>query len=304
MADYCDKRINTREKLSLLYHFLRCHYGSSIRDRLEIKRSEWNRLITGRPIDIDVLDNHLSQLGINRITLQYKHFDPNLVVDYLEGRRTFLPNFYKQGAFSSKKIGTSLLHIIEKHYGEKIKQHLLQSLQVGVDFFETNTTQNKVSTLLYSHIYEYLRSQGGLSEKDLYWIGQKTTKTNLNPHWSDRYRGSSLTQAYADYLEQISLHVEQSYQYELYRINQKEVIFRKRPSPLMQEILHSSVYGNHESCVYSLGFTSSVGYYTNGLFPVAKKTRCLYQGDRFSEFHVDLTQFSQPSYFAITACPQ
>jgi hypothetical protein len=304
MAHHCDPRINPRQRLANLYQYLRCHYGPSIRDRLEIKKSQWTRLLTSQPIDVDVLDYHLSQLGINQLTLQRQHFEPALVVNFLEGQKNYLPSYYRIGAFSSKRIGISLFSIIENNYGKKTKDHILKSLQIGESFFDNTSSHNNVSTLLYSHIYEFLRSQIGVSEKDLYWIGQKTTMTDLNPHWKERYCGYTHAQAYADYLEQISLHVEQSYQYELYCLNKKEVIFRKRPSPLMQELLHSKIYGNHESCVYSLGFTSSVGYYANGLFPLAKKTRCLYQGDSFSEFVVDLTEFSPPSYFPISSYPQ
>lgn len=305
MAYYCNQRLNPRERLANLYQFLRCHYGSSIREKLEIKKSQWSRLLLAKPIEVDALDSYLSQLGINQLTLQQQYFEPSLVVDYLEGQKNYIPDFYKVGAFSSKRIGVSLLEIIKKSYGEKTKQHLLKSLQIGEDFFNTTTSsQNKVSTLLYSHMYEFLRTQIGVSEKDLYWIGQKTTMTDLNPHWKERYNGLTHTQAYTDYLEEISLYVEQSYQYELYRLNKKEVIFRKRPNPLMQELLHSRIYGNHESCVYSLGFTSTVGFYANGLFPLTKKTRCLYQDDKFSEFVVDLTVFSQPSYFPATTYPQ
>jgi hypothetical protein len=289
--------LSSREHLSTVLHFLRCHYGSSIKDQLELTRNQWERLIKGKAVDLDRYQETLQRLGLTPLTLKMGNVDPGILINHLEGQRDYLPSSYKVAAFSSKKIGRSLMELLERFYGTQLKHHLLASLQIGPQFFESEHTPPKVSTILYSNIYKLLKSSYGFSDQDLYWLGQKTTETDLSPHWEQRYNASSLVDAYTDYLDQITLFVEQSYSYELHRLNAKEVVFRKRPGKQMQEILNTKVYGNHESCVYSMGFTSTVGYYSQGQYPKAKKTKCLYEGDDCSEFTVSLNDFSSPPYF-------
>lgn len=265
-----------RRQLPELLKYLRYHEGVEVRDQLQLNRTQWDRLIQSRPMEFETTCRLLEALGLNFFSFLGPSLDYEACRKHLRGDYCYIPKAYLRAAYSSNRIGRNLLSILEDYYGSFLKLSLMRTLQIGESYFSPQNDHRTVCTLLYAKIYQTLKALYGFTDEDLYWIGQKTAFYNSDTPLQRKFSQKGVKDAYAEYLEEITRIVERSYDYELARLSEREVIFRKRPAGELQDILQTKLYGNHESCVYSIGFTTTIGFYANGAFPLAKKTRCLY----------------------------
>lgn len=287
------------QKVSLFFNRLKDQHGSQLRSDLDISRREFERLSAGKPFGVERLNDILKQLNMNFGTfLYFDEPDVELASLYLKGEKPDgLPSQYLKAAYSKRRIGRIIFAILDKYFNPCISESLARTLQIGPQAMKGCHDDERVCTELYASLYSILKSQFGLTDSHLYWIGQRTAEYHEKESLGKKFLGLSREQAYQYFLDEVANYVEQSYQYELYKCNKNEVVIRKSYAPKILEMFNTKTYGNAETDMYSLGFTTTVGYFSSTCFPRAVKTACLYENDKFSEFSIDLKQLDSPSRF-------
>jgi len=286
------------EKFNDLILYLKDCLGSELQDRLGVTRNEWRRLYLGKSLPFDRFEEIISHLGINSLNLVYQKTDHYVCLQYLTGRRDLAPQEYQIGAFSSHRIGSVLLKILQENTGHEFCQRLLLSLQVGNQFFSPDRENGFVNTELYGALYAMLVKGFGFSEEDLFWLGQQTAFENKETTFAQKFQKYSILVSYSCFLEEVAKNVEQSYDYELVKISSEKVIVKKTLSNMLQDTLKKKSYGNKYTCIYSLGFGSTVGYFSrNEKFPHSALTKNLYSGEDYTLFELKIDEPKQPRLF-------
>lgn len=286
------------QKLAAFFLNLREVYGHELCTDLGLKRREFERLIHARPFPCERLEDLLSQLNINLDSFSLSDPDPFLAANFLKGHGlNHLPERYLVAAYSKRRIGRIIFSILETYFGPHLTDSLRRAFQIGPEFFNMENDEKRVCTELYANIYKWLKVRFGLEDQHLYWIGQRTAEHHEKGSLGKMFQSMSRDQAYEFFLEEVAKYVEQSYRYELYYCSKDKVVIRKRFAPHMLEEFKSKSYGNPECDIYSLGFATTVGYFSTTCFPVAEKTACLYDQSRYTEFSINLKQFDSPSRF-------
>lgn len=275
-------------------------YGPQLSGDLGVSRREFERLRKGRPFSCTRLDEILSLLNMSLETFNFSSPDPLLAANFLKGRGdSDLPPRYLLAAYSKRRIGRILFAILERYFDPQVTKSLQKGLQIGPKAFSPDNDELKVCTELYAHVYRWLKVRFGLTDQHLYWIGQRTAEYHERGELGKKFQHMTREEAYEYFLEEVAKYVERSYRYQLYHCSKDKVIIRKRFAPHMLEEFKKKSYGNAETDVYSLGFTTTVGYFSTTCFPVARKTACIYEQGNYSEFSINLKQLDSPSRFPL-----
>lgn len=286
------------QKLAVFFSELRDIYGHELSTDLGLTRREFERLTNARPFSCERLDHLLSQLNMNLDSFTLSNPDPFLAAEFLKGDGLdLLPDRYLTAAYSKRRIGRIIFLILEKYFGAHLSESLRRGFQIGPDVFNIENDEEKVCTELYAKIYKWLKVRFGLKDEHLYWIGQRTAEHHEKGSLGKLFQTMSRDQAYEFFLEEVAKYVERSYRYQLYHCSKEKVVIRKRFAPHMLEEFRQNSYGNVECDIYSMGFATTVGYFSTTCFPVAEKTACLYDRSGYTEFTIDLKQFDSPSRF-------
>ncbi|PIP95416.1 MAG: hypothetical protein COW00_13000 [Bdellovibrio sp. CG12_big_fil_rev_8_21_14_0_65_39_13] len=286
------------EKFNELIIYLKDCLGNELQDRLGVTRNEWRRLYLGKSLPFDRFEQIISHLGINSLNLVYQKVDHYVCLQYLMGHRDLAPMEYQIGAFSSRRIGSVLLKILNENIGPGFCQQLCLSLQIGSQFFTPDTECEFVSTELYGALYAMLVKGFGFSEEDLFWLGQQTAFENKESAFAKKFNNFSILDSYSCFLEEVANNVEQSYNYEMIKLTSEKAIVKKTLSHKLQDTLKKKSYGNKYTCIYSLGFGSTVGYFSrNEKFPNSTLTKNLYSGEDYTLFEWKIDDPKQPRLF-------
>lgn len=286
------------EKFNELILYLKDCIGSELPDRLGVTRNEWKRIYLGKSIAFDRFEEIVSHLGISSLNLVYQKPDHYVCLKYLMGHRELAPQEYLLGAFSSRHIGIVLFKILKENLGLDFCHRLLLSLQIGPQFFSVENDQGFVNTELYGALYAMLVKGFGFSEDDLFWLGQQTAFENKQSSFAQKFNNYSIFDSYACFLEEVACNVEQSYDYEMVKLSREKVIVKKSLSNKLQDTLKKKSYGNKYTCIYSLGFGSTIGYFSrNEKFPSSVLAKNLYSGEDCTLFEWKISEPKQPRLF-------
>lgn len=274
---------------------LREIHKGALAPELNLHRREFERLINAKSFNCEKLDTVLQKLNMSVDSFYYHDPDPFLASLHLKGVGDCrLPKKYFTAAYSKRRVGRIIFAILDKYFSPDITQSLKRIMQIDPTAFNIEYDNERVSTELYGTIYSLLKNVFGFSNKHLYWIGQKTFEFHAESELGKTFFNQSRENAYQIFLEEVSKHVEKSYNYELFKCDKDEVIIRKRLSPEIAEKLGKKTYGNEETDYYSIGFTTTIGYFSSTCFPHAKKTACLYENNQYSEYCIDLKRQDDP----------
>jgi hypothetical protein len=248
-------------------------------------------------MDFAKFEMTLNQLGLNSLSLIQSSPDPEVAFQYLNGNKCLVPNRFYYAAYSSRRIGRIIFEILKENFGDQFVKNIQHTLQIGPDFFLPEFDQNKINTELYGSIYRILTTYFGFTEQGLFWLGQKTAFLNQGTEFTQTLNHKNLVKDYSYFLEVLTRQIEQSHNYDLKILNDNKVIIRKTLSERILDELKIKKYGNHLTCTYSIGFATTVGYFSCGVFPSAKKTASLYSNQNETIFEIDLKTFKTPSLF-------
>ncbi len=286
------------KKVSDLFSFLsETMGGGEVRDRIGIVRSEWHRILNGKDLPINRFEEILNQVGVNTLTAMNYTIDHRLAEQFLRGGHDQVPSEYLKGAYSTRRIGRIIIDILKDQFGDSFVRKILLSLQIGPTFFSKEMDSLAVNTEIYGRLYALLTRNFGFSEDDLYWIGQKTAFYNESTPFAKKFSKLSLTSNYAYFLEEVAKDIEQSYDYELVALSADKVLIKKKLNQKIQDETGKKIYGNRQTCAYSLGFATTLGHFSCGAFPQAKMIKSLYDTGDCSIYEINLKKFTPPRLF-------
>lgn len=271
-------------------------YEGPLVEDLGLTRREFERLVSGRPFHCEKLKKVLNRLNMSFGTFIYGNPDAFIAADNLLGvASNSLPFEHLNAAYSKRRIGRILFSILDKYFHPYISKEVKRILQIGDNAFDKKFDDLNVCTELYAKIYWILKNVFKFNDENLYWIGQKTAEYHKDSELGKKFQRLKREEAYQYFLIEVAKHVEHSYQYELFCCDKNKVVIRKRFAGHVLDEFKTDSYGNSESDIYSLGFTTTIGYFSAAHFPRAKKTACIYENQSFSEFTIDLTQLDSPA---------
>ncbi len=280
------------------------HLGDTLeRLRLTLKMPEkdWLELVGLSPRAYSDVKAGRAQVSIAHLNAVAQDFDLSLesfmsgdidfqaVAAKSSGEVGFIPERYRNAAFSFRRSSVNALNYIEEFFGWKVRAQALRRLQVDESVFAN--PEEKISVRFVSDLCEFLYSRN-VTPNDFFSMGAYSVVTYQNSPISARLsRSRDVRELFENMIvECLPRFVERNYIYSLSRLGPTSCEIKAELNPELVDALNGQKAGNTHFCQNKLGHTAAIPAYLGLPFATVMETTCVHRGDDACRFEVDFEQ--------------
>lgn len=195
---------------------------------LRLSKRELNQLYNGE-LDLCIVDGCIRRTGGSFARLfNGDELDYVCGAAKVLGSTSYAPNKYRKGAYSKRQITRNILDLLEANNGKPIVEELLLHFQLSKDFFSIDKLDMPISTLLNKEILSYLVDK----HVDVFTIGQQLM-CKTQELGGRVLSGLTEKQMYEKVVEEVVSKVDQSHDYQIIKLTDRSVRYRKQFSEQM-----------------------------------------------------------------------
>jgi hypothetical protein len=261
---------------------------SKVEDALSFTKADYEKFLVGKK------DLNIHQLGslAEHFNFSIKAFNENRVdfraiKEHHRGNLYVLPHRYNIGpSTTSNFLVIKTLELIEKLYGEGLKQQALNYLQITNYLYDN--PDGTVSILALMDLLKYLSSYG-LSNQEIRNLGsfifQGLFQSPISAHFKNYINPKELFPYFFE--EFIELHLCAHHNFTVEKFTSKMFSVNCKAMPKLGETLNYIKVEGPLNCYHMMGAFKVLFEYKNYNNVVVKHPRCIHQGDDICtfEFH-------------------
>ncbi len=250
-------------------------------DVCNISRQQYRtRRTTGKDLDFHNVCHLADSFNFGLTKFSRNDIDVETAARFYHGELKLAPSKYLVGAASKARSINNILDYIGDYYGQDRRQDALRHIQCTEQFFENGDAP--INVLLSQEICDFAHR---LTDRSIFGIGLQSADTLEESKVGKLLKSYNNSQEMFQglMLDHVDM-IEANNIYTVHHSSKRKTILRSQLNPNICDTLKVKSFGNKAMSDYRAGVMASLTRFQSGDYAKVEQTKCIYQGDSFSEF--------------------